>query len=162
VARIFEVDKDTVFGWLVEAAAHSEAVIGYMMHNLHLTQVQMDESYALLNGMRGEEEGRSCCWVWVATDPLSKLLLAIEVGDRSLDMARQLVHAVVGVLVPGIVPLFLTDQLAAYGKSLLTPCGCWVERVGEKSAAFCIGGCPRRNCGMPRSRSVGGGARSWR
>jgi transposase-like protein len=29
VARIFEVDKDTVFGWLVEAAKHSEAVIGY-------------------------------------------------------------------------------------------------------------------------------------
>jgi transposase-like protein/IS1 family transposase len=133
VARIFEVDKDTVFGWLVEAALHSEAVIGYMMHNLHLTQVQMDEMYALLNGMRGEDEGRSCCWVWVATDPLSKLLLAIEVGDRSLDMAQQLVHAVVGVLAQGIVPLFLTDQLAAYGKALLTHFGCWVERVSEKS-----------------------------
>jgi transposase-like protein/IS1 family transposase len=133
VARIFEVDKDTVFGWLVEAAKHSEAVIGYMMHNLHLTQVQMDELYALLNGMRGEDEGRSCCWVWVATDPLSKLLLAIEVGDRSLDMAQQLVHGVVGVLAPGVVPLFLTDQLAAYGKAVLTHFGCWVERVSEKS-----------------------------
>ena len=133
VARIFAVDKDTVLGWLVEAAKHSEAVMGYMMHNLHLTQVQMDELYALLNGMRDEGEGRSCCWVWVATDPLSKLLLAIEVGDRSLDMAQQLVHGVVGVLAPGIVPLFLTDQLAAYGKALLTHFGCWVERVSEKS-----------------------------
>jgi transposase-like protein/IS1 family transposase len=133
VARIFEVDKDTVFGWLVEAAKHSEAVIGYVMHNLQLSQVQMDELYALLNGMRGEDEGRSCCWVWVATDPLSKLLLAIEVGDRSLDMAQQLVHGVVGVLAPGVVPLFLTDQLAAYGKALLTHFGCWVERVSEKS-----------------------------
>jgi IS1 family transposase len=136
VARIYEVDKDTVFGWLVEAAAHSEAVIGYIMHNLHLTQVQMDELYALLNGIRGEDEGRSCCWVWVATDPLSKLLLAIEVGDRSLDMAQQLVHAVVGVLAPGIVPLFLTDQLAAYGKALLTHFGCWMERVSEKSGGI--------------------------
>jgi transposase-like protein/IS1 family transposase len=133
VARIYEVDKDTVFGWLVEAALHSEAVIGYMVHNLHLSQVQMDELYALLKGMRGEDEGRSSCWVWVATDPLSKLLLAIEVGDRSLDMAQQLVHAVVGVLAPGVVPLFLTDQLAAYGKALLTHFGCWVERVSEKS-----------------------------
>ena len=133
VARIFEVDKDTVFGWLVEAAAHSETVVGYMVHNLHLSQVQMDELYALLNGMRGEGEGRSCCWVWVAMDPLSKLLIAIEVGDRSLDMAQQLVHTVVGRLALGVVPLFLTDQLAAYGKALLTHLGCWVERVSEKS-----------------------------
>jgi IS1 family transposase len=103
------------------------------MHNLHLSQVQMDELYALLKGMRGEDEERSSCWVWVATDPLSKLLLAIEVGDRSLDMAQQLVHAVVDVLAPGVVPLFLTDQLAAYGKALLTHFGCWVERVSEKS-----------------------------
>jgi IS1 family transposase len=83
--------------------------------------------------MRDEGEGRSCCWVWVATGPLSKLLLAIEVGDRSLDMAQQLVHAVVGVLAPGVAPLFLTDQLAAYGKALLTHFGCWMERVSEKS-----------------------------
>jgi IS1 family transposase/transposase-like protein len=133
VARIFEVDKDTVFSWLVEAASHSETVIGYMVHNLYLSQVQMDELYALLNGMRGEGEGRSCCWVWVAMDPLSKLLIAIEVGDRSLDMAQQLVHTVVGRLALGVVPLFLTDQLAAYGKALLTHLGCWVERVSEKS-----------------------------
>jgi hypothetical protein len=123
VARIYEVDKDTVFGWLVEAAKHSEAVIGYVMHNLHLSQVQMDELDALLNGVRGEGGGRSCCWV----------SLAIEVGDRSLDMAQQLVHAVFDVLAPGVVPLFLTDQLAAYGKALLTHFGCWVERVSEKS-----------------------------
>jgi hypothetical protein len=34
VGRIFEVDKETVLSWLVEAAAHGEAVIGYMVHNL--------------------------------------------------------------------------------------------------------------------------------
>jgi transposase len=28
VARIFEVDKDTVLSWLAQAARHSEAVIG--------------------------------------------------------------------------------------------------------------------------------------
>jgi len=133
VARIFEVDKDTVLRWLVEAAMHSEAVLGYMMHHLHLSQVQMDELYALLSGMRGEKEGRQSCWVWVATDPLSKLLLVIEVGDRSLDMAQRLVHGVISVLAPGVVPMFLTDQLAAYGKALLTHFGSWVERVSEKS-----------------------------
>ena len=29
--------------------------------------------------------GHDRCWVWAAIDPISKLLLAIEVGDRSLE-----------------------------------------------------------------------------
>ena len=133
VARIFEVDKDTVLRWLVEAAMHSKVVMGYMMHHLHLSQVQMDELYGLLNGMRDEEGKRQCCWVWTAMDPFSKLLVAVAVGERSLEMAQQLVHTVVSVLAPGVVPMFLTDQLAAYSKALLTHFGCWVERVSEKS-----------------------------
>jgi hypothetical protein len=64
---------------------------------------------------------------------LSKLLLAVVVGDRGLGMAQQLVHAVVNVLAPGVVPMFLTDQLAAYSKAVLTHFGCWVERVSEES-----------------------------
>ncbi len=41
-----------------------------MMHDLHLSQVQMDELYALLNGMRGEDGERLSCWVWTAMDPV--------------------------------------------------------------------------------------------
>ena len=132
VARIFGVDKDTVLSWLVEAAKHSEAVIGHMVHNLELTQVQMDELYALLNGMREDGE-RQSCWVWTAMDSFTRLWLAVEVGDRSLGMAQRLVHGVVSVLAPGVVPMFLTDQLAAYEKALLAHFGGWIERVSEKS-----------------------------
>jgi transposase-like protein len=127
IARVFEVDKDTVLGWLAEAAKRSETVIGYMVHSLELTQVQMDELYALLSGMREDGE-RQSCWVWTAMDSFSKLWLAVEVGDRSLNMAQRLVHGVVSVLAPGVVPMFLTDQLAAYGKAILTHFGYWVER----------------------------------
>lgn len=63
---------------------HSEAVIGYMVHNLQLTQVQMDELYALLSGMREDGE-RQSCWVWAAMDSFSKLWLAVVVGDRNLN-----------------------------------------------------------------------------
>lgn len=42
VGRIFGVDKDTVLSWLVAASAHSEAVLGYVLHELHVEQVQMD------------------------------------------------------------------------------------------------------------------------
>lgn len=133
VARIFGVDKDTVLRWLAEAAGHSEAVLSYMLHDLQLAQVQMDELYARLNGRSDAAGERLSCWVWTAIDPLSKLLVAVVVGDRSLERAQQLVHAVVNVLAPGVVPLFLTDQLAAYRKAVLTHFGCWVQRVSEKS-----------------------------
>ena len=85
VARIFGVDKDAVLSWLVAASAHSEAVLGYAMHELHLEQVQMDELYALLRDVNEEGKGRRRCWVWAAIDPMSKLLLAVEVGDRGLE-----------------------------------------------------------------------------
>jgi IS1 family transposase len=127
------VDKDTVLSWLMAASAHAERVLEYVIHELQLEQVQTDELHALLSGLRGEGEGRRKCWVWAAIDPVSKLLLAIEVGDRSLDMAQQLVHCVVSVLAPGVVPMFVTDQLAAYTKALLTHFGHWVERISERS-----------------------------
>jgi IS1 family transposase len=141
VARVYKVDKDTVLSWLTEAAVHSEAVLGYMLHDLHLSEVQMDELHALLSEMRGEEGERGRCWVWAAIDPISKLILALEVGDRSLEMAQRLVHGVVSVLAPGVVPLFVTDQLAAYAKALLThpsassgqAFGCWAEKTSERS-----------------------------
>ena len=45
----------------------------------------------------------------MAIDPLTKLLLSIDVGDRTLAMAQCVVHQVVQVFAPDCVPLFLTD-----------------------------------------------------
>jgi len=44
----------------------------------------------------------------VALDPVTKLLLTLDVGDRTLAMAQGVVHQVAQVLAPGCVPLFLT------------------------------------------------------
>jgi hypothetical protein len=71
---------------------------------------------------------RSPQWVWVALDPATKLLLAIEVGARTLAMAQCLVHQVAQVLAPDCVPLFLTDGFKAYLTAVLTHYGRWVQR----------------------------------
>ena len=42
-------------------------------------------------------------WVWVALDPESKVLLAIDVGDRTLAMAQRFVHHVAQVLAPVVL-----------------------------------------------------------
>ena len=59
-ARVFEVDPNTVLRWLVEVADQLQTFSQYFLHDLHLTQVQLDELYALLSdvktGALGEAE----------------------------------------------------------------------------------------------------------
>src|SRR5947208_4468444 len=134
VARVFEVDPNTVLAWLVEAADHLKAFSQYFLHDVRVTQVQLDELYALLSAVKAGEVtetealirlSRSPHWVWVAIDPVTKLLLTIDVGDRTLAMAQRVVHQVVQVLPPGCVPLFLTDGFKEYTTALLAHFGQW-------------------------------------
>jgi len=136
VARVFEVDPNTVLQWLVEVADHATAFSRYFLHDVRVTQVQLDELFALLSAVQAGEVSeakaitrlsRSPHWVWTAMDPVTKLLLTIDVGDRTLAMAQGVVHQVVQVLAPGCVPLFLTDGFKEYATALLTHCGQWVQ-----------------------------------
>ncbi len=136
VARIFELEPDTILTWLEQAAQHALEVSNYLMHDLELTQVQVDQFRALLG--RSEEIAPESTeqnakkksrkrWVWAGIDPVSKLLLACVVGDRSASCAQSLIHMIVSMLAVGCMPLFLSDQWSAYGRALLTHFGQWVE-----------------------------------
>src|SRR5207253_3350122 len=118
-ARVFEVDPNTV------------------------QQVQLDELFALLSAVKDgtvseaeaiERLERSPQWVWVALDPESKLVLAIDVGERTLAMAQRVVHQVVQVLAPDCAPLFLTDGFREYLTALLTHYGHWVQPPRHQAA----------------------------
>src|SRR6266446_666194 len=136
VARVFEVDPNTVLQWLVEAADQAAAFSRYFLHDVRVTQVQLDELFALLSAVKAGEVSeaeaitrlsRSPHWVWTAMDPVTKLLLAIDGGERPLAMAQRVVHQVGQLLAPGCVPLFLTDGFKEYATALLTHCGQWVQ-----------------------------------
>src|SRR5215470_3183154 len=142
VARVFEVDPNTVLGWLVDAAEHLQAFSRHFLHNVHVTQVQLDELYALLRAVKDGEVSeaeaiqrlsRSPHWVWADIDQVSKLLLALDVGDRTLAMAQCVVHQVVQVLAPGCVPLFLSDGFKEYATALLTHYGQWVQPARQRA-----------------------------
>jgi IS1 family transposase/transposase-like protein len=136
VARVFEVDPNTVLAWLVEAAEHLEAFSRHFLRDIDVEQVQMDELFALLRAVKDGEVteaeaikrlSRSPHWVWVAMDPVCKLILAVDVGDRTLAMAQRLVHQVTRVLAPHCAPLFLTDGFREYLTALVTHYGRWVQ-----------------------------------
>ena len=127
-ARVFEIDPNTVLGWLVEATEHLHAFSAYFLHELHLTQVQLDELYAVLSAVRAgdmseaeaiERLSRSPHWVWTVIDPETKWLLSVQVGARTLAMAQAVLHHIAQVLAPGCVPLFLSGWLPA-----LSHCHC--------------------------------------
>jgi IS1 family transposase len=135
-ARVFEVDPNTVLHWLVEAADQLRVLSAYFLHDLHLPQVQLDELYAVLSAVKegkvSEDEAidrleRSPHWVWTAMEPESKLLLAMDVGERTLAMAQRVVHHVAQMLAPDCAPLFLTDGFREYLTALLTHYGQWVQ-----------------------------------
>jgi len=133
-ARVFEVDPNTVLHWLVEAAEQLRTFSAYFLCEVHINQLQLDELYAVLREVKAgeisEDEAitrleRSPYWVWTAMDPESKLLVGIDVGTRTLEMAQCVVHQVVQVVAPNCVPLCLTDGLKDYGTAFLTHFGYW-------------------------------------
>jgi IS1 family transposase len=135
-ARVFEVDPNTVLQWLVEAAAQLQAFSQHVLRDVRVRQVQLDELFALLSAVQDGAVSaaeaivrleRTPQWVWVAMDPESKLLLALDVGDRTLAMAQRVVHQVAQVLALDCAPLFLTDGFREYLTALLTHYGAWVQ-----------------------------------
>jgi len=137
VARVFGIDPNTVLTWLSAAADQLEAFSHYLLRDVHINHVQLDELFAWVSedtvGRGSTAKASEPCqhsphWIWVAIDPVSKLLLAIDVGERTLAMAQRLVHRVLQVLAPGCLPLFLTDGLKEYATALLTHRGHWVPR----------------------------------
>jgi transposase-like protein len=135
-ARVFEIDPNTVLGWLVEAAEQLHAFSAYFLHALHLNQVQLDELYAVLSAVREgdvstaeaiERLSRSPHWVWTAIDPETKLLLSVQVGEHTLAMAQAILHQIAQLVAPGCVPLLLSDGYRNYLTAIVTHCGCWVH-----------------------------------
>ena len=97
-ARVFEVDPNTVLRWLVEAADQLQAFSRYVLCEVHVQQVQLDELYAVLrevkSGALSQDDAikrleRSSDWVWTAMDPLWK---AFHNGSysRSIVMERRM------------------------------------------------------------------------
>src|SRR4029450_1236254 len=96
----------------------------------------MDELFAWLSAVKDGEVteteaikrlSRAPHWVWVAMDPVCKLILAVDVGDRTLALAQRLILQVTQVLAPDCAPLFLTDGFTEYLTPPVPPHGQWMH-----------------------------------
>ena len=108
-ARGCEVAPNTVLQWFIVAAEQRQAFSQPFLHDVRGRQVQLDALFALLSAVKHGEVSaveaierleRSPPWVWVTMAPERKLLLALDVGDRTLALAQRVVHQVIEVLAP--------------------------------------------------------------
>jgi IS1 family transposase len=135
-ARVFEVDPNTVLLWLVEAAEQLQAFTRYVLCDVHVTQLQLDELYGVIRALKAGEISEATAlkrlegarpWVWTAIDSVSKLLLAIAAGPRTVERAQRVVHRVCQRFAPGCVPAWLSDGFKGYLPAILGHCGWWVH-----------------------------------
>lgn len=124
-ARNVECDKDTVCSWLPRLGRHCGRLLDYFFRDLHLTECQLDElwtfvfkkekhltAFERLVGRYGD------AWIWVAFDPVTKIVPVWRVGKRTLGDARRFVNALKNRL-DAHIPFFTSDELPHYADALL-------------------------------------------
>ncbi len=89
--------------------------------NLHLPHLQLDELRTRLRS------AKQILWLWLAIDPLTKFLPALELGPRTQTMAHRLIHALQQRLAPGCIPLFTSDGLNLSFYAITAHFGQWLQ-----------------------------------
>jgi IS1 family transposase len=79
-------------------------------------------------------------WLWVAIDPLSKIIPVLHLGPRTQDAAHATVHALCQTLAADCIPVFTSDGLNLYFYALTAHFGHWVAGVGRRARQWPLRG----------------------
>jgi len=104
--------------WLERAGQHSILFHERFFHHLLLKLVQLDELYC-----RVRTQG--IMWLWLAIDPVTKVLPALHLGQRKNVDAMCLLHDLKLRLHPDSIPAFTTDGLRGYFYAITAHFGYW-------------------------------------
>src|SRR5262245_27733768 len=126
-ARVFGHRPATITSWLTRAGAHSATLHEHWFRNLRLPHVQLDEIRTRLRSRA------HTLWLWLAIDPLTKIVPVLHLGARTQAAAHATVHALHQRLTPGCIPVFTSDGLNLYSYALTAHFGQWVAGVGRRT-----------------------------
>src|SRR5215472_2840329 len=126
--RIFGNCQATITTWLTRAGEHAQLLHERSFCHLWLPHLQLDE---LRTRLRSHTQVQ---WLWLAIDPLTKLLPVLELGPRTQHMAHRVIHSLRQSLAPDCLPLFTSDGLNLYFYALTAHFGDWLQmyRRGRK------------------------------
>ena len=123
--RVFGYRQATITSWLTRAGRHAENLHEHCFRNLHIPHLQLDELRTRLRS------ATQVLWLWLAIDPLTKILPVLSLGPRTQHAAHLLIHSLRQILAPGCLPLFTSDGLNLYFYALTAHFGQWLE-VGRR------------------------------
>jgi len=125
--RVFGYQQATITTWLTRAARACTDLARTLLLPSPAPHLQLDE---LRTWLRCASQ---VLWLWLAIDPLTKILPALELGPRTQHMAHTVIHSLRQSLAPGCLPLFTSDGLNLYFYALTAHFGQWlaVSRRGH-------------------------------
>jgi IS1 family transposase/transposase-like protein len=112
----------TLARWLQRAGVHGEHLHALLFINLRPDYLQLDELYAPVAGNKRRS------WLWVAIDPVSKLIPAVYLGARKAEDGYRFVHELMLHLAPDCIPAITSDGLRAYFYAITAHFGHWVGK----------------------------------
>ncbi len=83
--RVFGYQQATITTWLTRAGRHAEIFHERCFRNLHIPHLQLDEIRTRLRSTT------QVLWLWLAIDPLTKILPVLHLGPRTQHAAHMLV-----------------------------------------------------------------------
>jgi transposase-like protein len=119
--RVFGYRQTTITTWLSRAGEHAQTLHERTFRTLWLPHLQLDELRTRLRS------ANQVLWLWLAIDPLTKILPVLELGPRTQNMAHRVIHSLRQRLVPGCIPLFTSDGLNLYYYALTAHFGRWLQ-----------------------------------
>lgn len=106
--RVFGFRQATITTWLSRVGQHAQTLHERFFLHLQLPHVQLDELRTRLRC------AKQALWLWLAIDPLTKILPVLQLGPRTQHMAHSVIHSLRHILGPGCLPLFTSDGLNLY------------------------------------------------
>jgi transposase-like protein len=123
--RVFGHRHTTITTWLTRAGEHSATLHNRFFQHLHLPHIQLDEIRTRLRSRA------HTLWLWVAFDPITKIIPVLHLDARNQTAAHAVVHALHQQLTPGCIPVFTSDGLNLYFYALTAHFGQWVAGAGR-------------------------------
>jgi IS1 family transposase/transposase-like protein len=110
----------TLTRWLTRAGTHSDHLHNLLFVQLNLTYLQVDELHAPVAGNRRKS------WLWVAIEPVTKIIPSVHIGTRGNEDAYRFIHDLKLRLAEGCIPAITSDGLRAYFYAITAHFGDWV------------------------------------
>jgi IS1 family transposase len=118
--RVFGYRHATIPTWLTRAGEHAQLLHAHSFRALQLPHLQLDELRTRLRC------AIQVLWLWLAIDPLTKILPVLHLGPRTQNVAHLLIHSLRQILAPGCIPLFTSDGVNLYFYALTAHFGHWL------------------------------------